>query len=488
MLDIMEQELRKGVQPGRLAYLSFTVQARREALARATSKFGLTEEDLPHFRTLHAICYRALSMTVGGMVRGTWDLKPLAERLGLSFTYRMRHGNDEMLEIPGGQEVGDRLLQFDHVRRHKMLDLETAWAGVFDDDLNIFQVRRFVQAYTDWKQDEGKRDFTDLLEEAQDPLDVDVVIVDEAQDLSRLQWHTLHRLTKNARRMYIAGDDDQAIYTWAGADPTALLQQPGKVQVLGQSYRVPQSIYLLAKSITDLIQVRQPKQWSPRPWAGSCNIVGDVSRVQFNEQPGTWLLLYRHHYQAADFEELVRTQGLPYTRADKPAPGREWGHAIIFWERLRKGQEVTWYAVKTIMDAMAKGHGFSEAGLKSFSTAPKREMFSMARLREDFGLSTTAPWFEALTKIMPQDEQYLRQIISKQGSKALTQEPKIRLSTIHAAKGAEADHVILMTDMSSRTREVYEKDPDVERRVFYVGVTRAKESLTVVGGNNPLFR
>jgi DNA helicase-2/ATP-dependent DNA helicase PcrA len=66
--------------------------------------------------------------------------------------------------------------------------------------------------------------------------------------------------------------------------------------------------------------------------------------------------------------------------------------------------------------------------------------------------------------------------------------PKIRLSTIHAAKGAEADEVVLLTEMSNRTREIYEKEPDLERRVFYVGITRAKDTLTIVpGANNPLF-
>jgi DNA helicase-2/ATP-dependent DNA helicase PcrA len=488
LLTIMEKELARGVKPPRLAYLSFTKQARREAMRRAMEKFKLTEDDLPNFRTLHAICYRELNMTAGGMVKGTNDLKELGDRLGLPFTYYMRHSDDSMMDMPSGGEVGDRLLQIDHVRRHHMLSVEEAWAGRFDDDLTIFQVRRFVQAYTEWKRTEGLRDFTDLLEQAEDALEVDVVIVDEAQDLSRLQWAALHRLCRNAKRMYIAGDDDQAIFTWAGADPSGFLTHPGKVRILGQSYRIPHAVHPLAIGLAEQITVRQPKDWKPRKHAGHLNYAPDISRLRL-DPARSYLLLYRHHYLVENVETLVRDQGLPYRRSDRPAPGAEWGLAIIYWERLRKGKELQWHEMKLILDAMAKDTSVSQTGRSSIASLGKRATFSRQLLEaERFGIRTWAPWYEALTKIKPDDAQYLRRIIEKRGAAALTEMPKIRLSTIHAAKGAEADEVVLLTEMSNRTREIYEKEPDLERRVFYVGITRAKDTLTIVpGANNPLF-
>lgn len=488
LLQIMEEELGRGVAPERLAYLSFTKQARREAMTRAMEKFSLTEEELPNFRTLHAICYRELNMTVGGMVKGTNDLRELGERLGLGFTYRARHADDVMLDMPSGGEVGDRLLQFDHVRRHNMLSVDVAWSGVFDDDITIYQARRFVQAYTDWKQGEGLRDFTDLLEEAQEPLEVDVVIVDEAQDLSRLQWAALHRIAKEAKRLYIAGDDDQAIFTWAGADPVAFIEHPGRVRVLAQSYRVPGAVHQLASALADRITYRQPKRWAPRATAGTLQYAADLGNIAL-DPAAQYLFLYRHHYQVADVEELVRTAGLPYTRGDRPAPGAEWGHAILFWERLRRGEQLTHQQLRMILDAMAKDTVISEGARKQLLSESKKTLFTKASLKPVWPeLPLDKPWFEALTRISLEDIQYLRSIVAKQGAKALTEKPKIRLSTIHAAKGAEADNVILITEMSNRTREIYEQDPDIERRVFYVGVTRAKERLTIIsGGNNPLF-
>ena len=62
----------------------------------------------------------------------------------------------------------------------------------------------------------------------------------------------------------------------------------------------------------------------------------------------------------------------------------------------------------------------------------------------------------------------------------LTNDPRVRIETIHGAKGAEAEHVLLLTDLTYRTYAGYMLDPDSEHRVFYVGVTRASETLNLV--------
>ena len=62
--------------------------------------------------------------------------------------------------------------------------------------------------------------------------------------------------------------------------------------------------------------------------------------------------------------------------------------------------------------------------------------------------------------------------------------PLLRLSTIHSAKGMEAEHVILLTDMTTRVQQTAENNPDDEVRVFYVGMTRSKNTLDIVEGYN----
>jgi superfamily I DNA/RNA helicase len=66
--------------------------------------------------------------------------------------------------------------------------------------------------------------------------------------------------------------------------------------------------------------------------------------------------------------------------------------------------------------------------------------------------------------------------------------PKVRLSTIHGAKGMEADDVILATSTSRRTEEAQENSPDAfdeECRIEYVAVTRARQNLMVCETDEP---
>lgn len=479
LLEVMAEEL-KTTAPDRIAYLTFTVNARRVAIDKALERFPhLTIDDLPYFRTLHAICYHELNMTMGGMVKGANDLKELAEKLGLQFTYKVKHqGADQMLEIPYGGEAGDRLLQIDHVRRHRMQVLDEGWRGKFDDDLNMFQVRRFVAEYNLWKHREGLRDFTDLLEQATEPLDIDVVIVDEAQDLSVLQWDTLHRLTRDASRMYIAGDDDQAIFTWAGADPLALINHPGRAVVLDQSHRVPQVIQPLAIKLVERIKVRQAKVWRPRDAVGSLKQAGEAQLPSFEEE-GSYMILYRQHYLVKEMEKHVRSLGVSYSRGDIPAPGAEWGKSIITWESLRKGHAEPERTIHLMLDAL----NLEPDQRKRLNRLDRSKTYQL----QDLGLNETRPWFEAFERVSLDDRQYLRSLIRRHGAKGITDKPKIHLSTIHAAKGAERDHVVMLTETSDRVRDIMMTNPDDERRVFYVGVTRARESLTLIGLDNPLL-
>ena len=63
---------------------------------------------------------------------------------------------------------------------------------------------------------------------------------------------------------------------------------------------------------------------------------------------------------------------------------------------------------------------------------------------------------------------------------AYFEDARVRLSTIHAAKGGEATNVVLLTDLTENTMRSYEKNPDDENRLFYVGATRTKENLHII--------
>ena len=67
--------------------------------------------------------------------------------------------------------------------------------------------------------------------------------------------------------------------------------------------------------------------------------------------------------------------------------------------------------------------------------------------------------------------------------KSLKEDPRIKLSTIHAAKGGEATNILIILDNTKKIREAIEKNQDKydeEHRVWYVGVTRTKQNLYIM--------
>src|SRR5262245_19086088 len=205
MLDYFEQEL-KIVPPSRIAFLTFTRAARLEVLKRAS----LPENELPWVKTIHAICYKLLRVKQQQMT-SVRDLKKFGKSIGVEI-HGMVHDPWSLDAISGTQEptIADRLLQLNHLGRHRKLFLKDTLRYAATD-LDFHYAKWFTEAYRAWKTSERQYDYTDLLTRYLDvgkPLDVDVVFIDEAQDLSKLQWEVTHKLGSKAARRYLAGDDD----------------------------------------------------------------------------------------------------------------------------------------------------------------------------------------------------------------------------------------------------------------------------------------
>ena len=88
-------------------------------------------------------------------------------------------------------------------------------------DIEIGQLKQFVYDLNQYKKEYNLIDFTDMIKEfvlLDKSPKFDVVFIDEAQDLSRSQWGMAKCIWDKTKHTYIAGDDDQAIFRWAGAD------------------------------------------------------------------------------------------------------------------------------------------------------------------------------------------------------------------------------------------------------------------------------
>jgi superfamily I DNA/RNA helicase len=140
-------------------------------------------------------------------------------------------------------------------------------------------VREFEAVWNHWKQAHGLMDFTDLIEVCLRDFKVapgrpDIIIVNEGQDLTRLQLSLLRQWGWNAGHLLLEGDDDQAILVFAGSEPEAMTETSREFfrLVLSQSYRVPRWHYRLAEAWVGQLTWREAKTYSPRDEDGEIRL------------------------------------------------------------------------------------------------------------------------------------------------------------------------------------------------------------------------
>ena len=305
----------------------------------------------------------------------------------------------------------------------------------------------------------------------------DVVIVDEAQDLSWLQWKMVERVLTKAKRVYIAGDDGQAIYRWAGARPEFLMNLDGKRTILNKSYRLSESIHAKANKLIKRVKDRVDKEWTARDEKGQVNI-HPVEQLQKMKQ-GQWLVLARDGYRLDKLEEELKIYGYFYERGDRTSINKLVHQAILAWEDVRKGEKLDLKRVKSFYSYVKINTGVDKK-FKGMANVDKDKMFTFDMLRDSYGLKLDKelPWFKALENIEPNKKTYVRMCLRRKEN--IRRAPRIKLSTIHGSKGGEADNVMLLTDLTRKADVSYWSQRDEERRVFYVGMTRARNTLNIV--------
>tara|TARA_R110000824_G_scaffold52675_3_gene146002 strand:- start:2397 stop:3914 length:1518 start_codon:yes stop_codon:yes gene_type:complete len=475
LLNIADEYLKGSYKPNEICFVSFTRKAAYEARDRAIEKFNLDKSDLPYFRTLHSLAWEALGMLPAQMINNS-DKTNIAKELGLFFSLRDFYTLPEEINIIGSTK-GDRLMMTEQLARSKMIDLKTEWNNTEYEDIPWEEMEQFWEYYSRYKFEKGKMDFIDMISnfnKVAPELDHKILIVDEVQDLTQVQWGMIDVLSETAEYTYIAGDDDQAIYRWSGADVYTLQNIPGKREILTQSYRCPEKVWDLASKIISKVKHRVAKDWKPRLEEGTVEYIDEIWRLDMTK--GTWLILVRNNKYITDYEEYCLTNGLFFRSVRKTPDAHKALQAIFFWEELRDGKPLTAGAIKKVYSFMRKNLQY---GAKSIlNKYPETSLLTLTNLSEDIGLKTQEIWYKALDKLTPLQIAYYWQC--RNNGEKLKQEPRILISTIHQVKGGEADNVVLDPEIGLKTWEAAQTNPEEEARVWYVGVTRAKKSVYIL--------
>lgn len=474
LLREVEKALEAGVSPRSICYAAFTKKAATEALTRAMDKFNLTTKDLPYFRTLHSLAFAALGMRRFQMM-GKDQIAEFGDIMGLRMTSSLNMDEGTVF----GSAPGDIALFICNLARMTGKTLMEQWKEN-PEDLGWYEVERVDAGLRKFKQVRALYDFTDLLEKYcwhVTPPQLDLLVIDEAQDLSMLQWQMVGKMSEHSKRTIIAGDDDQAVFRWAGADVDEFIRRSKsshEVRVLGTSYRVPEKIRALADTVIKRVSTRAEKTWKPRKEEGTVSYHTNLSTIDMSE--GTWLILTRNSYLLADAEQQCRREGLLFSRGRFSSVSQKSLRAIQGWEALRQGEEVGYNTVSEIL-SLIRHNG---------KPRPKDGEFTMIEVVHNWDLNCAGSiWHEAFDKMSIFERSYL--VAMRRRGEKVTKDPRIKLSTIHSAKGGEADNVVLYTDMARRTYNNFLKNMDDELRVFYVGITRAKKNLYIITSQTKYF-
>ncbi|MDJ1113506.1 ATP-dependent helicase [Microbacterium dauci] len=313
--------------------------------------------------------------------------------------------------------------------------------------------------------------------------------VDEFQDVSPVQHRLLELWLGDRHDLCVVGDASQTVYSFAGADPRYLLEFEERyddVQVvrLERNYRSDAAVLAVANELMrgrpGALRLETPAEPGPAPEvtafdddAAEADGVADrvAAQLRAGVEPSTIAVLYRLNAQSAPLLAALAARGI----AASVLGGKR------FWD------------LPEVRQALLALRGASVAPLTGSFAATVRDVLRSLGLTDEAppaGGALRDAW-EARAAVLRLAEEApegttLRGFTDELTARAKSQhEPALRtvtLATLHAAKGLEWDHVHLMGLSEGLLPISYAttfEQIDEERRLAYVGITRAARTLSL---------
>ena len=464
LIKYVKTFVKLGTPIDKIGYFAFTTKAANEAVDRMLDAYpNLQKKNLKHFRTLHSLAFTQLGMKKAQVMQDE-HYEDIGRKLGIEVTV---YSNGE--EKTGFVDSDSEYFNIINAARIKNVSIEEEYnTDMYSEDIDKHQLKILKEEVDNYKQAYGLVDFTDMIERfnvAELCPKYDVIFVDEAQDLSPIQWKMYDILKKNSKHIILAGDDDQAIYGWAGADVKRFQDEPAKDIILPQSYRVPQQVQHVADQILRRIpdDRRIKKQWAPRPESGTTNYITSIEDAPLHSDD--WLVLARTNDKLIKLKSTLRDMAIYFEIKGRKSYKTRLYTAIKNYTRWTNGDKLSLSECKDLFEFLEIEWVMTD-----------ERMYDL----QEFGFKLDKPWYEEF-KSDPEESLYIRELLRNE--EKLNNPARVKLSTIHAAKGGEATNVLLILDNTKKIREAIEKSQDKydeEQRVWYVGVTRTKQNLYIL--------
>ncbi|MDQ4124856.1 MAG: ATP-dependent DNA helicase UvrD2 [Actinomycetota bacterium] len=343
------------------------------------------------------------------------------------------------------------------------------------------------------KAREGAMDFEDLLEAtirmfAEDEWALErfhqryrAFTVDEYQDVNLLQQTLLEAWVGDRDDLCVVGDDYQSIYSFTGASPRYLLEMPRKwprvkVVRLEQNFRSTPQVLTLANRLVAKLggaekTLRPVREDGPAPVVAPFVDRGSetkflVDKIAELHKAGVpyeeIAVLYRVNFRSEDYEDALGAAGIPFQVRDGAFLTRIAARRLLATLRRSNATNVAEEVLRT-----ARRDGFQERppeGLGDQEATRQNDLARLVRLAREFGGETTAEFVAHVEARFASDGEG----------------HGVHLLTLHRAKGLEFEAVFLPRLEEGELPGKRSKTDDAiaeERRLLYVGLTRAKRHL-----------
>ena len=435
---------RKGVPLHKIGYFAFT----RKAAEEARKRINVSEKEVPYFQTLHAFCYHLLGLNEEDIIQ-PYHYEDLGKKLNIRVSFTDKYNEEETHFLTCNNpyfQMIQRAINKD-IDIKKEFDLNEHDKKQVKDFDTLDHIYKNLQIY---KNKNSLYDFNDIIKSVINSNKIPhfkAIFIDEAQDLSPLQWQLYDKLKEHCDQICLAGDDDQAIYAWAGADVKRFVQEPAKERILKQSRRISMAVQAEARyPIMRIEGVRKKKFYRPRSYDGESRYIADLNQVDLTK--GKWLILTRTKSNLLDIMKDLRRKN--------------------FYYQSNKGKS---FKVGMYEAAAAYTKWTNDEVLN------EKEINSIKEYIPNADWDAKVPWYDKF--IADQKEiLYLRNLIASKEN--LKEKARIWLSTIHAIKGGEEDNVILSLHQGRTVQQGIKLSidkQDEEHRVWYVGITRARNNI-----------
>lgn len=389
------------------------------------------------------------------------------------------------------------------------------------EDVRVYER---IKAYVDWKKRNNVFDYVSVLryflavpvqtlrpaKEAGEPW---VLILDEAQDFSPLQWAVVRKVEKMGSFDYIiaAGDPNQSIYGFQGANPADFedFRKGGATIVLNQSYRLPRRVQKKAEMLTKWLGTAW--KYAPREEEGRVKVftvnkkqlramdkaVGDkvVELVNQSAEKGkTVFVLLRTNKQVRELEKYIIAAGYSVSRIKNDYSLSDLLDEVLEFEEEKKVGELLYYAVTSLDETgvllrnKLKNNVTVNSTLKdAYIRSTLEDYFRTGnidmKILDEGTFLDLAEYFEKhYLDVLDTEEKLIYEAMMENHNGKT-----VFVDTLHASKGEEADVVIVIDFVNARIEKEVQKDNEALReeiRTLYVGMTRAKEELYVITSNS----